>query len=342
MKYGNLPAFEKHLSAAALSHFSECYLIVSKDEFIIRQAVESLKSLYLKGEKVPKLCTGVFDGKTQPIATLRREFETLPMFSKRRLIIAYHVDALEKAATEQIEHCIANPNRSVLFVATASTLNRATTFYKKMEKAGVVLDAEEEKPWEKEASLVDWLINDAGKSGKKMAKSTSQLLVKQLGTDQQLTFNELHKLICYVGDRPTIADVDIAKISISNNLEDGWKLGSAIFRLDTSQALRISKNLISEGEAIIALLRQIRSQFQTDFQVCSMLHAGLTPADIAKEFPYMKGSILETHINNAKEYGMSRFKDGILAIDEAELEAKNSSADPDYLMERLIFKLTRE
>ena len=340
MKYTSYTAFEKHLEGAAPNHFAEIYLVLAKEAFVRKQAVDRLATLLLKGEKSPELCLHIFDGEKHNADAVIQELEALAFFSKKRLIALHNVDAFDKAATLKLEAYAAAPNRSVCFIATAGSINRGTTFYKKMEKAGVVLDVAEEKPWEREKTVSDWLHHEAAKLGKQMAPPHCLALVKQLGTDQALIQTELHKLACFVGERKTITDRDIAAISTSVTLDNAWQLGEAIFRRDAAAALRVSKALLTDGTALIALLRQIRSQFQTEFQVCSILSNGGTPANVAQEFPYMKGTILDRHIRQSQDYGMQRFKEGLLAIDAAELQAKNSMIDPDFLAERLVIKLT--
>lgn len=340
MKYTSYPAFEKHLEGAAPNHFAEIYLVLAKEAFVRKQAADRLAALLLQGEKSPELCLHIFDGEKHNADAVIHELQALAFFSKKRLIALHNVDAFDKAGTLKLEAYAASPNRSVCFIATAASINRGTTFYKKMEKAGVVLDVAEEKPWEREKTVSDWLHHEAAKLGKQMAPHHCLALVKQLGTDQALIQTELQKLVCYVGERKTITDRDIAAISTSVTLDNAWQLGEAIFRRDAAAALRVSKALLTDGTALIALLRQIRSQFQTEFQVCSILSNGGTPANVAQEFPYMKGTILDRHIRQSQEYGMQRFKEGLMAIDAAELQAKNSMTDPDFLAERLVIKLT--
>lgn len=339
MKYSTLTAFEKHLVGAAPNHFAEVYLILAKESFARKQAIDRLSKLVIKEESSGEFCLQIFDAERQPIDLILQELETLSFFIKKRLIVVHNVEAFDKASTTKLESYLANPNRSVCLVLTASSVNRNTTFYKKTEKAGVILDVAEEKPWEREKSMVEWLRAEAALAGKQMTPQTCQLMVKQLGTDQALLHGEMQKLICYVGEKSSIEERDISAICVSINLENIWQLGEALFRRDAATALRISKNFLSEGTALIAFLRQIRSQFQTEYQVCSILSRGGTAAEVAQEFPYMKGAILDRHIQQSQAYGMQRFKEGLLAIDETELKAKNSSADPDLLAERLIIKL---
>lgn len=340
MKYSTLSAFEKHLEAAAPNHFSAIYLIVSKENFVRQRALECLSSLVLKGEKSAALSLHQFDSEKHNVNQILEELETLSFFSKKRVVVAHNVDGFDKSATLKLEAYAASPNNSVCFVAVAPAVNRATTFYKKMEKVGIVLDVAEEKAWEREKVVAEWLYHEAVKHGKQFPQQLCQLLIKQLGTDQGLLKTELDKLICFVGERQVISQADIAAISSAANLDSGWQLGEAIFRRDTTSALRISKGLLNDGVALIALLRQVRSQFQTEFQVCSILSRGGSVAEVAQEFPYMKGPILDRHVRLSQEYGMVRFKDGLLAIDDAELQAKNGMSDLEFLTERLIIKLT--
>ena len=126
----------------------------------------------------------------------------------------------------------------------------------------------------------------------------------------------------------------------SNPSETIWQLGEALFRRDPGAALRISKGLLSEGSPFLGLLRQIRSQFQTEYQISCILADGGTSSDVAQNYPYMKGVILEKHLHTARSYGKEKFKKALLAIDETELSAKSSGADEDLLNERLIYQLT--
>ena len=45
-------------------------------------------------------------------------------------------------------------------------------------------------------------------------------------------------------------------------------------------------------------------------------------------------------MQQAKQYGVDAFKQGLLAIDEAELRAKNSSIDENMIIELLMMRLT--
>ena len=104
--------------------------------------------------------------------------------------------------------------------------------------------------------------------------------------------------------------------------------------------MQIGKGLLESGNPFLPLLRQIRFQFQTEYQVSLLLSQGKESQEITKQFPYMKGQVLERHLEQVRHYGCSAFKEGLLAIDEMEMRAKNSSVDEKILLELLIYTLT--
>lgn len=343
MKYTNFRAFEKHLEGAAPNkHFADIYMIIAKESFDRKTALDRLTSLLLSTQKSPDLSLKAFDAEKIAIGDVMMELNAFSFFSEKRLVVIHNAEKLTKPSMAEFEAYFLKPNRNACLIITASAINHATNFYKKGEKAGIVLEVAEEKPWEKEKSLTEWINSTISAQGKSIAQQACQMLLKQTGTDQTLIHNELEKLLCFVGDRKEISFKDIGAVCSSVNIENAWQLGDAIFRSDANAALRIAKALLADGVAFLALLRQIRSQFQIKYQICSLIANAGTSADVAQQYPYMKGQILDRNIQMATSYGMPRFKKGMLKIDETEIQAKNSMTDENVLAELLIINLATQ
>lgn len=338
MKYTNVKAFEKHLESASPQHLSPLYLILIKDPFICKTMTDRLVSTLLSQVNHPEFCLKSFEGQNVTETQLS-ELSESSFFSNKQIFRINQADTIPKGTQKLLEEYFVNPNPANFLILSAPTLNRTTNFYKKAEKAGIVLELEEEKGAAKEKTAMEWIHLLVMERGKKIAPQTVQYLVKQLGPDISLLNQEIEKLICFIGDRPEITVKDISEVCISVNIETIWQLGEAIFTRNAPMALRISKALLADGIALIALIRQIRSQLQTDFQVFSILASGGTNEDLSKKFPYMKGFILDRHKKMAQEYGLTRFVKGMKKIDEIELIAKNSSTDENLLAELLIINL---
>lgn len=339
MKYNNLKAFEKHLEGASPTHFAPVYMVLSKDDFERKAGYESLLKHLLGQQAADPLSLSIYDEEKVDIDKVLHELDSLGLFFAKRIVVIHHVENFLKAATEKLLAYYENPNPSIYLVLTATSISASTNFYKKSELVGVILEIPEEKPWEKERSLKDWIDQKVAQYGKQIDPAANQLLLKQIGINQETLNQEIEKLICYVGEKQQISAQDVFAICISVNGENVWQLGEAIFRRDPSTALRVALALLQDGTPLIMLLRQIRSQFQTDFQVCTILAQGGSTQDITKQFGYMKGQILDRHVQLSQNYGMPRFRKGMILIDETELAAKNSATENSYLMERLITKL---
>lgn len=339
MKYDQLRSFEKHLEGASPNHFSNLYCILSKDDGERKIGVDAVLRSLLAGQK-RELCLFTFDGEDANTEALLSELNTSSFLTERKVVLIQNGDKLKKAAMEAIQAYFMHPRKSHYLVIAAATINRNTLFYKNAEKQGVILDFAEAKPWEKEKTLSEWIVQQTVVFGKKMTLQAAQYLVKQVGLDPLLLQQELHKVVCYVGDRADITLQDIGTICISVNLETVWQLGEALFCRNAPAALHMVQAQLASGAVFPVLLRQIRNQFQTEYQICSILTNGGHPQDVAAEFPYMKGNILEKHLQMALGYGMDGFKRAMLAIDEADIAAKNSMIDTVFLAERLVIQLT--
>lgn len=340
MKYVNLRAFEKHLHEADPKHLSPVYMILSKDDYTRKAATDALVNSLLKGQKNRELCVKLFYGSQSSTEEIIQELDTLNFFAPQKVIVINQAEKLIKEH-DCFDPFFSQPPSATFLVFTAASIASNTNFFKKVEKAGIILDIPEEKSWEKEKSMQVWVQAIVSDAGKKLSPQAAQYLIKSVGFDQATLRQEIEKLLVYMGERSEIAVQDISKLCTTVNLESVWQLGEAVFKKDTISALRISKGILEEGTPLLSLLRQLRSQFQTEYQVSCILNNGGTSSDIAAQFPYMKGTILERHVQMAQNYGKKKFRQGILAIDDTELKAKNSFAGEETLNEILMIKLTK-
>lgn len=336
MKYDNLRAFEKHLQGASPGHLSPVYLVLSKESFERKTAVDALVAALKKGEKEGALSVQTFDGDKLAIQQVMSELHTLSFFAKKTVVIITNGEKLTKPSMAPLEAYFEKPSRDAYLIISAESVNRSTNFYKKGEKAGIILDIPEAKQWEKEKSVAEWIRQRVASEGIGISPAAIQLIQKQAGTDLGLIDGEINKLLCYIGERKEVTVQDVGAICASVNIETGWQLGDAIFRRDAASALRITKALLGDGVPFLALLRQIRSQFQVKYQIASLMASGGTPEDVIRQYPYMRGQLLEKNIQAATQYGVERFRKGMLKIDHTETQAKNSQADEGFLAELLI------
>ncbi|MBA3722889.1 MAG: DNA polymerase III subunit delta [Parachlamydiaceae bacterium] len=339
MKYDNVKAFEKHLEGASPQHFADVYLIMGKESIDSKDATQLLLRYLLPNNRDLSLQT--FDGNHVTADEILLELNSLSFLVPKKGVLIQQADKCKKGVQEALELYMAKPQRSVHLILIASSLTKTSNFYKKIEKVGVVLELAELKPWEKEKHAVEWVNKQAAAARKVMAYPVCQLLVKYSGADQNSLAKEFEKLLCFIGEKKDVTQQDIEAICTNSHSQTIWQLGEAIFRFDASSALSTCMNLLDEGQALLPLLRQIRNQLQTGYQISTILaQEDGKISEITDEYPYMKGQILDRNIQQAKHYGVQNYKLGLIAVDEAEMQAKNSQIDDNLIAELLMIKLS--
>lgn len=339
MRYDNLRAFEKHLEGAKALHFSSVYFIIGKDSYECQEAAQVLLRFLLPSQHSQEFSLTHFEGSQIEEKELNTALYTGSLFAKLRVTWIQQAEKLKKSIQENLEKYLKHPSSSHYLLLSASQWQKNTSFYKAVEKEGVILDFLEIKPWEKEKRLIEWVNKHVTAQRKLIAYPVCQALVKRIGHDQALLAQEVEKLICYCIDKKEISLQDVEALCPRQQSDSVWQLGEAIFQRDPATALPLAQSFLMEGQPLLPLLRQLRSQFQTEYQICLLLSQGKQAQEITQEFPYMKGQILEQHMKQAQQYGQEGFKRGLLALDAIEMRAKNSSVDEKILIELLIMQL---
>ncbi|MGA8163533.1 MAG: DNA polymerase III subunit delta [Waddliaceae bacterium] len=340
MKFTQRSPFEKHLKDAAPQHFAPVYVLIAKDIDERKECEQHIITALLGSKKSRREALCLFDGEHASIGTIMQELQSHVFFVKQRVVLIRQADKLAKPALQQLEQYFAHPHPSIFLVISTTTINRASNFYKKAEKVGVMLDLAEENPREKEQAWISRVMDRGQKRGKRIDAKTARYLLHFIGMDYSLLPLEIEKLISYVGDRETVTEADVRSICTKGYDDNVWQLGDAIFSSRPAAAFSIAHALVSEGVPFFSLLRQIRTQFQTKCRLCDILSLGGGLGGVQQQFPYMRGNIFQQHAQMARQYGMRRLTKGILLIDDVERLAKNSALSQELLLERLLFTLT--
>lgn len=261
-----------------------------------------------------------------------QEINTLPFLTQSKLVIVHQIDALSKQNLVSLEKVAEQPPPWISLILTASHLSAQSRLYKLISKKGKVTRTQNEKAWEKEKRLADWLVEQAALEKVLLSPQSATYLVK--GVHESTLQTELEKLICFVGDRKEITLEDIRLLSTPAHHETLWQLGDALFARDIALSLKTGTILLRDGMAIFPLLAHLRSQFKTAIQILEAAAEG----QLSQKFPYLKGRLAEKKLSLLKGYGANDLKQGVLLIYEAELKAKNGF-DTSLALEMLLVRL---
>lgn len=306
------------------------YLFVGKDVWQRHIAEEQLwQALSSEGWRCVRWRGGQVSAQL-----LTEELQTLDLFSLRRILYIEEAEALSKEAQKQLTAHIVRGDASLLLILNASALAPATPLYKAAQEHGAVIANEPLRPREKEQLCEGWLVERAHAAGKQMTSKVASLLRRNVGIEYHLLIQELDKLIAYSGQEASITEAAVAAVTQVVPSDTVWQVSDSLMQNDLQTSLALCHRLLDEGVALIALVRQIRRQFQIAFEV-----AELSMEEITRRHPQLKDFMIERNKRLAGSYGRQRLPAAICAIDACELAFKNGCDNEKLLVEQLVIFL---
>jgi len=324
MKLTSIKAFEKHIEGAEKTRFSSLYLIVSEEGRENRTAIDMLVEKMSKKENIGPL--GV---KRIGEGELSQEINTPTFFSDKQILLS-EVDQLN---AEDEAAALKGSDKAFIVLSGASS---AKAFFRKVEKEGVVLDLAAEKSWQKEKGAEEWVHLYLSKVNKKIERDAAIRLVKETRGDTELLKQELDKLLLFVDARNPITLKDVLLVVPRGAESNTYELGDALFKKERALAIKQMRNLLDQGVAYFAILKSVRSQIETDLKAASILRNGGSKEAVSAAIPFLKGYVLDKHLENIRLMGFERLKKALVHVDDYELKGKEGSPDYELLSDLFV------
>lgn len=319
MKFQSAAAFEKHLKESFPDHLSHIFLFVSPCHYEKRLWIEAVIEVLKK--KDPQLQVMHFQApETAPIV-VQDEMRTPTLWGGTRLLIVHAIDKVKPIGAYLDLLNYHSPDLFLVFCAEAA--KPVAELYQKGKKEIVALDVSEEKPWDRERRLQEWLKDQARKVGKQLSSNVAAEILKNLGSDLAALDQELKKLITYVGAKTELTLNDVEAICGSKDLLTGWNLAETLV---WKQPIAVQGKAADLG-FLFPFLGQIRYHLQLGAQLAELIEQKVSMAELKHYFPAVRPQNLDKFIPIATQRGSLFFIQGILKLYDFELIAKSSSLD---------------
>lgn len=332
MKFNQLNRFIEHFQKEVQHPFILLinYSIEGDDKFFYEWLIDEYRERLGNFKKL--------DGESLTLHQLLEEFQPNFGFDKLDTLITLQAEKIKTALVKSLQEVINHPSgMHQIFIAMG--LKDDHQLYKIVSESGLVLDLVSEKSVDRENRYALRLAKYINNLGMKIAPNVCHQMVKHLGENVALLQHEADKLACYCGQKQEIRASDVVAICPKTNKETLWQLGEALLKNDKRAALMIGRSLLEDGAGLVSLIKALRAQFQISFQVASRLQQADSIAQIQRDFPYMKGWLLNHHLSLAKGFGFQNFSKALQSIDQIDLLSRSGIDDPSLLMELLIFKI---
>jgi len=325
------------LAELAKGDLAPIYCLHGNEHFLVDRALAGIRKAVLGSETAA--ATGfdydTFDLRETPLLQVIAAARTLPMWSKRRLVVASGIDGVKAEQLEPLVAYVADPNPRGCLVLVGDKVDGRLRPFLALRKAGFLHEFSRLK----DRDLASWLASEARRRRLAIEPGAVQALAEAAGPDLGRVVQALEQVALYAGGpikREHVEDL------IPESRERGiFELTRAIGTGDVSLALRLVANMLRNREPALKIQFMLLRQLRQIWRAKELVAASVPRAEIASAIgiaPFFLDDVLVP----AGRMSTSALRRSFLHLYQADRSLKSSRIDPDLQMTRLVRRLAEE
>ena len=267
--------------------YQNLYLFYGKEKYLVAQTRDKLKEALIPSGDTMNY--SYFEGKKTDIQEILELIQTMPFFNDYRLLVLDQTELGKKSNDDFLNALKEMPETTILLIIE-DDVDKRSKIYKYINKEGCAVSFETPK----EKDLVLWVAQMLKKEQKKMTQKDIQLFLYKTGQDMFTIKNELEKLISYTKGREVIGAEDLEALTTAQTTNQIFVMLEAIAKKQRDTVLKLYYDLIELKESPFGILALLVRQCNQLLQTQSLLKAGKSQGDMAKELkvpPFVAGKL---------------------------------------------------
>jgi DNA polymerase III subunit delta len=313
------------------------YCLHGAERFLVDRVVAALRKAVLGSESAT--ATGfdydTFDLKETAVVQVVAAARTLPMWSKRRLVIASGIDGVKAEQLEPLIAYAADPNPRGCLVLVGDKVDGRWRAFLALRKAGFL----HEFARLKDRELVAWLAGEAKRRNLTIEPAAVQALTEAAGPDLGRIVQALEQVALFAGGP---IKRDHVEEMIPESRERGvFELTRAIGSGDVALSLRLVANMLRNREPALKIQFMLLRQLRQIWRAKELVAASVPRPEIASAIgiaPFFLDDVLIP----AGRMSTAALKRSFAHLYQADRSLKSSRIDPDVQMLRLVRQLAEE
>lgn len=301
------------------------YLITGDDLFEREREVNKIKDSF--GELVKGINFITLDKDT--VHLLTGEVTTYPFGFEKKLIIvsiASKAAASEEGSSkndwfkEELTENILNSldMNVIVFVGDFQTRSK---IYKFVSQNGKCIECN--KPKSKK-DIAPWVVNTAKQYQKVISSANANYMVQTCGADKLMLYNEIQKLVDYVGDRNEILKEDIENVGIRTLETIIFDLTDCVGSRNISNTLKFLNELLQQKEPLQKILIMIARHFKSLLITKICLNENRNVAEeLNTKFPF----IINKYKDQARKFAVEELENVLVDLAELDMDSKVGKID---------------
>lgn len=316
---------------------SSVYFIYGEDHFLSDKIIKQLINKFTSKEGKEFDLINLF-AENISSENIIEQLEMFPFLSEYKVVVVRGFEQLkEKDKTKVAEYIKNIPSTSILIVHCQNIDLRTKTF-KAFDKFLTISAKQPAGYWE----IEKWLNSELRRLRVRSSSETISLFSSKIEADYYTAYNELEKILIYIGDKKVITTQDVEKCMENNRASSIFELQNAIGSRDKKKALTILHNYLEaeEGKNSILLIVMLTRFFQIIWKIKFLQVKGLSFSEIQesylKEVHYSFRKDYLAFANNYSNINMSNIFDLLLTSD---YKLKSTDIEVNILLTKLVVDL---
>lgn len=302
------------------------YLLYGTDEFIRKQTLEKIK----QKNKFEELDINYYNYTDTTMKNILEDASTFPLFSNQKMIIVYEANLFsgnvkQDEETKMLENYLQNLNTNtiLIFISSDEKVDTRKKIVKLLNEKKMLIEC-------KQPDNLQNLIKEQ-LEGYDISYNTILKLIDRVGNDGLQLISECEKLKLYKIEDKKIEDKDLEIVTknIDTNI---FKFIDDIINKKHDKVIEVYKELVNQGEEIIAIVIMISNQVRLLYQVKELLLQGYTEKEIAESLEIHPYRVKLAH-EKSRQYKSSTLLKLLEQLADLDYQIKTGEVNPQIGLE---------
>jgi len=311
--------------------FQSFYFVYGTDTFFLSEIKKTFKKNLLEAMEDFNY-DEVYASET-PLGEILTLCETLPLFSKTRLLFCFKADEFSEKDWTQLIPLFDQKEQGTVFVCFFEKKDGRKKHFKILKDKIVELSAFSLKSWE----LNPWLDFLSRKENLKLSFSARKLFQEFLGTNLMEIQMELRKLRQYLGDKKEADEEDIIACTSRLKIESLFDLTEALGHKDIVKSLSLLAKLLEQNQNEISMISLLVRHIRILFKLKQGQKEKLSPSQLAQKAglaPYF----LKKYLKQVEMWTETQLENTLQSLFLTDKALKSSPLSPHIWLENFILK----
>ena len=319
------------------------YLFYGREAYKKRLYKEQLKSAIADSGSINY---AYFEGQNVNLSAVYDSAVTLPFFAERRLVIVENSGLLKAGKgtdTEgsngrqnaMLEKIISELPDTTCLAFFESEITKTLKACKLINKKGTVMECAKDS----EDTVIKWLSKGFAQAGKKVKRSSLELLVERAGTSYDRLRQEFEKILGYAGENEIITDEMMLAVTGEDIESKIFDMLGAMSNGNSKAVLERYYELIANKEHPLYILAMVRREFRSMLQIAELCAAGLSDDDIAGRLGKRRFVVTRTR-GYLRHFSREEIEETLEKIADTDAKIKTGFADEQIGVEMLLIGCT--